>query len=77
MSDTSDIFDAATVREEIHREAAIANARAPVNRPGREDCEDCGEEIPLQRRIAVPWAIRCLDCEAVHEIGRRINGLPR
>jgi phage/conjugal plasmid C-4 type zinc finger TraR family protein len=31
------------------------------------DCEDCGNEIPQQRRLAVPWTKRCVDCAQTQE----------
>jgi len=68
VSERSDIFDEATVREEEHRERALAAARARVSGQGAEDCEDCDEQIPLQRRLAAPWATRCVDCQQIAEM---------
>jgi len=36
-------------------------------------CANCGEEIPLARLEAVPFAIYCVDCQA--ELGERSSGL--
>ncbi len=30
-------------------------------------CEDCGEEIPIGRLNALPFALRCVDCQERHE----------
>ena len=30
-------------------------------------CADCGEEIPMARLNALPFAVRCVDCQAAHE----------
>ena len=30
-------------------------------------CEECGEEIPLARREAMPGCTRCVDCQAEME----------
>ncbi|MCL5022668.1 MAG: TraR/DksA family transcriptional regulator [Nitrospirae bacterium] len=30
-------------------------------------CEDCGEEISVARLNAVPFALRCIDCQERHE----------
>lgn len=30
-------------------------------------CVDCGREIDFDRLLAQPSALRCLDCQAVHE----------
>ena len=34
-------------------------------------CEDCGDEIPENRLIANPFAIRCIDCQ--EEVERRLK----
>jgi DnaK suppressor protein len=36
-------------------------------------CANCGEEIPLARLEAVPFAIYCVDCQA--EFGERASGM--
>jgi RNA polymerase-binding transcription factor DksA len=30
-------------------------------------CADCGLEIPFERLKAEPAALRCIDCQRVHE----------
>jgi phage/conjugal plasmid C-4 type zinc finger TraR family protein len=35
--------------------------------PSLEDCTDCGESIPLARRIAVQGCLRCIHCQSVFE----------
>lgn len=35
-------------------------------------CEECDEEIPHQRRLAVPWSKKCVDCAQRQE--RRARG---
>lgn len=34
-------------------------------------CYECGEEIAEQRLRALPFAVRCRDCEEVREAGRK------
>ncbi len=34
-----------------------------------ETCQDCGEEIPLARRQAMPGCNRCVICQTKHEGG--------
>lgn len=46
---------------------AVSAARAALAGPGDEICADCGGEIPLQRRVAMPSAIRCVECQAFAE----------
>ena len=48
-------------------DVAVKAARASLAGPGGEICADCGSEIPLQRRIAMPSAIRCVECQAFAE----------
>lgn len=31
------------------------------------DCIDCGEEIGSARKKALPSAVRCIDCQEVHD----------
>lgn len=38
-------------------------------------CQDCGNEISLERLQAVPYATRCKDCQARHEGPRSGPGL--
>jgi DnaK suppressor protein len=41
------------------------------------DCFECGGEIAEARLRALPFAVRCRDCEAVHEgIDRRERSMP-
>lgn len=34
-------------------------------------CADCGEDIPRERLVAQPVAVRCAACQAAFEAGRR------
>lgn len=34
---------------------------------GREDCIDCGEEIPAARRERLPGATTCVSCQTFRE----------
>jgi phage/conjugal plasmid C-4 type zinc finger TraR family protein len=46
------------VQEELARQRA---------RPSLEECDDCGEEIPQERRIAQPGVTRCIYCQELFE----------
>ena len=46
-----------------------ANAKS-LEQPGQAECEDCGEDIPEDRRKAVPSAIRCIRCQNIFERSR-------
>lgn len=66
MSDTIDEAAAAT---ELEREALIALAADQVAQPGSIHCEECGSEIPMERRAAAPFATRCIHCQTRFERG--------
>ncbi|MCG8991461.1 TraR/DksA C4-type zinc finger protein [Laribacter hongkongensis] len=61
-----DIADQAAEREELFREEALSHHRPQQQaQPSAEFCEmeDCGVEIPLARREAVPGCRYCIDCQ--------------
>ncbi|PVE56314.1 TraR/DksA C4-type zinc finger protein [Rhizobium rhizogenes] len=60
-------FDQAEQRAEQEREAKIAEASRALLGPGSIQCEDCPNDIPQQRRQALPSATRCIDCQTRHE----------
>jgi phage/conjugal plasmid C-4 type zinc finger TraR family protein len=66
-----DIIDRAQQYDEQYREIAIAShfssRIAQRHQPRAADCIDCGEEIPADRREAVPDATRCIGCQEKHE----------
>lgn len=68
----ADDFDQAQQREECDRQHALGRVlanRQRMNGRGREDCEDCGDEIPKARREKVPGATRCVSCQSAFERG--------
>ena len=68
-----DIADRAQAREAENLDDALSAQRraAALDAPGTDICADCGEDIPSERRAAMPSAIRCTDCQAFAErIGR-------
>ncbi|QSZ56879.1 MULTISPECIES: TraR/DksA C4-type zinc finger protein [Rhizobium/Agrobacterium group] len=60
-------FEQADMRAEQEREAGIAAASRTLRSPGTIQCEDCPNDIPRERRIALPSAIRCIQCQTRHE----------
>lgn len=49
-------------------ENAIAAVRKRMGTgPSLEECSDCGEAIPLQRRLAVQGCQRCIYCQTLQE----------
>lgn len=69
----ADAVDNAGVAIEHHLASSLARHRLPVSIAGAmdTDCEDCGAEIPAQRRQAAPWATTCVDCQSIREEKRR------
>ncbi|HMG47451.1 MAG TPA: DksA/TraR family C4-type zinc finger protein [Allosphingosinicella sp.] len=43
-----------------------ARARLPAGE-GLEYCEECGEEIPKRRRLALPGTRTCVRCQAARD----------
>ena len=56
---------------------AVADVRRALEKqaaqPSLEECEDCGEEIPEERRTLVKGCTRCIYCQGLFE--RRQRGL--
>ncbi|MES5046499.1 TraR/DksA C4-type zinc finger protein [Rhizobium nepotum] len=64
-------FEQADLRAEQEREAAIADASRTLRSPGTIQCEDCPNDIPRERRTALPSATRCIRCQTRHEQKQR------
>jgi DnaK suppressor protein len=61
--------EASYLAEQLDKQARAAKLDAP----GNEICADCADPIPLERRRAMPSAIRCVNCQAWAE---RVASLP-
>ena len=68
--DSRDDLDRATAVEAAAVLGGVADVLARMQGEGQDWCDDCGVDIPLQRRTAVPWATRCAPCQTARE-GRR------
>lgn len=55
---------------ERDRAEAIAAAHRVIEAQGRADCEECDTPIPHERRLAAPFATRCLDCQQAQELAQ-------
>lgn len=62
-----DEIDIAAESTALHLKLAIEQMRMG-SVPGTSHCEDCGAEIPLLRREAMPSCTRCVRCQAAHEL---------
>ncbi len=47
----------------------LTRKRRVAETPGRRVCADCGGDIPAARLVAVPDAIRCVNCQNIMEAG--------
>ncbi|GGB55041.1 DksA/TraR family C4-type zinc finger protein [Blastomonas aquatica] len=57
---------------------AVALARAHLlEGNGLDYCEDCGDDIPLARRKALPGSRTCIDCQTVRDSALRSVGINR
>lgn len=50
--------------EQRQRDAAVARIQNSLAGLGEEFCLGCGDRIEEARRIALPSAKRCVDCQA-------------
>lgn len=60
-----DAADIASDNEAAYLAARLHEQRraAALDEPGSAICADCQEEIPLERRRALPSAIHCINCQ--------------
>lgn len=42
--------------------------------PSLSHCEECGEEIPVERQLAVRGCKTCIHCQSKFEKYKRLNG---
>ena len=67
----------AQVNSLIQNQNAVAKVQAALakqrSQPSLEECEDCGEEIPEQRRTLVMGCTRCIYCQGLFE--RKLKGM--
>lgn len=69
-----DQADIAADREAVFLDERLQEQRraAALDAPGNSLCADCCEPIPLERRRALPSAIRCIGCQAWAERVARV-----
>jgi phage/conjugal plasmid C-4 type zinc finger TraR family protein len=64
-------FDLAAARAEQERDAGVADAGIALKQTGSTVCIACGEPISEERRLAAPFARRCIDCQTLHEAEKK------
>ena len=68
------------VQDQIEDSLKDAVARARAGMPHGEslsECEECGEDIPEARRLALPGARTCVACQAARDKNRSLGGINR
>lgn len=69
----TDIYDRASELEQKTRERALAAQTQRAGLTGKTvadsaaECKDCGDDIPLKRRKAMPGCQRCIHCQERQE----------
>jgi phage/conjugal plasmid C-4 type zinc finger TraR family protein len=63
-----------TIRDAVQR--ARARARMPAGAPITH-CQECGEEIPEPRRLAMPGARTCVPCQSERDRLSPASGINR
>lgn len=61
-------MDAANLNRDRSRLKAIEDALAKIDEGTYGICEDCEEQIPIARLNAMPFALRCIECQERHEL---------
>lgn len=56
--------------ERLEKEGAVARIRNNLAGLGEEFCIACGDRIDEARRLALPSAKRCVDCQTIVERGK-------
>lgn len=69
-----DEMDRVQARNEEFQEIALEEHRRRHSAivTSRTHCLDCGNEIPLARRLAVNGCLRCIDCQELLENWRAL-----
>jgi len=66
-SDTRSDIDLAVIQMKAETVARIDAALRRLDQGGHGDCVECGEKISIERLTAMPFALRCRDCEQSRE----------
>lgn len=57
----------AELKVEMGVAARVAQVQGALTGQGSDECEDCGQPIEPARRMAAPFAVRCVHCQAAAE----------
>ena len=71
-SETRSDIDLAVIQMKAETVARVDAALRRLDQGGHGDCVECGDKISIERLTALPFALRCRDCEDSRE--RAMNG---
>jgi DnaK suppressor protein len=71
-SETRSDIDLAVIQMKAETVARVDAALRRLDQGGHGDCVECGEKISIERLTALPFALRCRDCEESRE--KALNG---
>ena len=71
-ADTRSDIDLAVIQMKAETVTRIDAALRRLDQGGHGDCVECGEKISIERLTALPFALRCRDCEESRE--KAMNG---
>jgi len=74
-SDLEQYFGAALAELAAQALQQVDQALARLERGDYGLCRDCNEKISHKRLTALPFALRCRECEELRETGERVRGL--
>jgi RNA polymerase-binding protein DksA len=60
-------LDSAEMRRDEQEMRQLAAAEGRLKQGTYGMCIDCGRDIPFERLQAQPGALRCIDCQSLHE----------
>jgi DnaK suppressor protein len=69
-SDTRSDIDLAVIQMKAETVARVDAALKRLAQGGHGDCAECGDKISIERLTALPFALRCRDCEESREKAR-------
>lgn len=64
-------IEVAEAAVEHERDRQVRRIREDLELSGETHCRECGDPIDVARRLALPSAKRCVDCQQAHEKMRK------
>ena len=75
VSDLEQYFGVALAELAAQALRHVDQALARLERGDYGLCRECNEKISPKRLTALPFALRCRDCEELREVGERVRGV--